>query len=111
MVGFMLDREDTNSLPNLGRHGSTDRTGMGGHVVRPGNAGTEAPRAIRPFAGRNSTHRGAAVRAAAAHGDAARLQRTVEEGGWIIYPAVGTEVGAPDALQTRLEVVFSGVEG
>ena len=111
MVGFLLDREDTNSHPNLGRHGSTDRTGMGGHVVRPGNASAEALRAIRPSAGRNFTHRGAAVRAAAAHGDAARLQRTVEKGGWIIYPAVGTEVGTPDALQARFEAVFSRVEG
>jgi len=40
----------------------------------------------------------------------ARLQRTVEEV-LDIYPAVGTEVGAPDALQARVEAVFSGVEG
>ncbi len=111
MVGFMLDREDTNSLPNLGRNGSTDRTGMGGHVMGPGCPGTEATRAIRPFTEWNIKNRGAAVRAAAAHGDAARLQRTVEKDGWIIYPAVGTQVGAPDALQARLEAVFSGVEG
>jgi hypothetical protein len=30
MVGFMLDREDTNSLPNRGKNRASDRTGMGG---------------------------------------------------------------------------------
>jgi hypothetical protein len=111
MIGFLLDREEPNSPPNPGRNGSTNSAGMGGDVMRPGNFNSQAPRAVRPFAERNFKHRGAAVRAAAANGEAARLQRTIEEDGGIVCPAVGTQVRAPDALQGRLEAVFSGVEG
>ena len=107
MIGFRLGREEQNSLPNPGRNGSTDRAGMRGHVLGPGNAGAEAPRAIRPFADRNDKLRGAAVRAAAAHGDTARLQRAFEKNGWTVYAAVGTEGSAPDTLQARLEAVLS----
>src|SRR6202011_224993 len=99
------------SLPDLGRNGSTSGPGMGGDAARPGNLSPQGPRPIRRFAERNFKHRGAAMRAAAANGNAARLQRTFEEDGGIVYAAVGAQVGAPDALQGRLEAVLSGAEG
>ena len=111
VIGFLLDREEPDSLPNLGRNNFSNSSGMGGDLMRPGNFTSEAPRAIRPFGERNLKDCGAAVRAAAADGEAAGLQRAFEEDGGIACPEVGTQVGAPDALQVWLEAVFSGVEG
>ena len=111
VVGFLLDREEPDSLPNPGKKSSANSPGMGGDVVRPGSFNFEAPRAIRRFAERKSKDRGAAVRAAAANGEASRLQRTFEEDGWIARPTVGTQVSAPDPLQGWLEAVLSRVEG
>ena len=73
MVGFKLSREEPNSLPNLGMDDCTGCTDMCGHVMRPGNASTEATLAICAFAERTHEQRGGAVRAATANGEAGGL--------------------------------------
>src|SRR5580704_392940 len=110
VIGFRLICEDPKSHRTFSRNSSTNCPGMGRHVDRPRIAASEYTRPFCLFAERNAKQHWGAVLAAAANSDTARLQRTLAEDRWIVYPAVGTQVGPRTTLQARRGTVLSGAK-
>ena len=73
MIGFIQNREQPHTHPNLGSNGSTVGCGMGWHGACPGTGDLEASRTISSFARPNDNQLADDVRAAAAHRDSSGL--------------------------------------
>jgi len=95
-IGFLPDREKSNSLSRAGSNvlsGRAGRTGRRRGLCARAAGSSSAARCAFPRGSYEEC--GGTVRSAAADGAAGGLRRAIEKDGWHLRPAVGTQVRTP----------------